>query len=232
MTDYQDWQSFPTAQAGNLFTNPTQNLATGNYPGPVVPVTSYSSLSAVIVPSAGAGQLIVSHWADAAGTIAAEADTFLFRPGANLIMRTPLRAPYVQLTLKATSVANLVASTFATLLASSSDRISYPVPGQQGGVDNTVLAAGAVDQWRMPAINSGSAMLGFLPGNTLAVLQVEVFATNELDVFAYHIMFPQKPAALLTQPLELPGQITVIQVTNTDGANAHSYGVSLICPPQ
>jgi hypothetical protein len=45
-------------------------------------------------------------------------------------------------------------------------------------------------------------------------------------------MFPVAPKALLMQPLQLPGEITIVQVVNTDGANAHSYGVSLICPPQ
>jgi len=232
MNDYPDWQQFPTAMGGNLFPAVAQDLTPGAHPTPVVPVTSYSSLSVVISPTAGAGTLTVSHWADPAGTVSAESDTWRYRPGAALVMRTPLRAAYVSLTLTVTSPGNLTASTWASLLASASDRVSYPVTAQQAGVDNTVLDGGAVDQWRMPAINAGPAMLAFAPGNTLAVLQVEVYTTDELDNIMYHLMFPALPAAAVMQPLQLPGEITVVQVTNTDAANAHSYGVTLLCPPQ
>src|SRR5690348_4905847 len=152
MNDYPDWQQFPTAMGGNLFPAVAQDLTPGAHPTPVVPVTSYSSLSVVISPTAGAGTLTVSHWADPAGTVSAESDTWRYRPGAALVMRTPLRAAYVSLTLTVTSPGNLTASTWASLLASASDRVSYPVTAQQAGVDNTVLDGGAVDQWRMPEI--------------------------------------------------------------------------------
>lgn len=231
MTDYQDWQSFPTAMGMNLFPAVSQVLAPGVHPGAVQTVSSFSSLAVAIVPSAGAGQLTVNHWSDAAGTVSAESDTWQFRVGGNLVMRTPLRSPYVSLSLNVTSPGNLTASTWATLLASQSDRITYPIPGQQAGVDNTVLAGGAVDQWRMPAIASGAAMLTFLPGNTLSKLTVEVIAEDELGNALYHIMFPTAPVGLLMQPLILPGVVTIIQITNTDATNAHSYGVNLVCSP-
>jgi hypothetical protein len=232
MTDYPDWQTFPNAMGVNLFPAVSQILAPGDHPTAVIPVTSYSSLSVVILPSAGAGRLTVSHWADAAGTVSAETDVFRFRPGAALVMRTPLRSAYVSLKIHASGAVNLVASTWATLLASTSNGISFPITGQQAGVDNTVLAGGATDQWRLPAVVAGNAMLAFLPGNTLGVVTVEVFVTDELDVEMYEVMFPSAPKALFMQPLQLPGEITIVQVVNTDGANAHSYGVSLICPPQ
>lgn len=232
VTDFPDWQSFPNAIGGNLFSTPTATLPPGTYDTPVVPVTSFSSLSAVIVPTAGAGQLVVAHWVDALGTIAAEADIFRYRPAAPLVVRTPLRASYVSLALVVTSPGDLTASFWATLLASSSDRVTYPVTGQQAGIDTRSLGAGAVDQWRMPGINSGQAMLAWAPADTSAKLTVEVFCTDENDNGLYHVMYPVATTAHLMQPLCLPGEITVVQVTNTDGVAAHSYGVSLICPPQ
>lgn len=231
MTDYPDWQQFPNAIGPNLFPAASVNDPTGTYPGTVLAVSSYASLSVAIVPTAGAGKLIVQHWTDAAGTMSAETDTYRFRVGAALVVRLPLRATYVQLTLEVTSGANLVASTWAALLNSSSERVTFPVGGQQAGTYDTVIAASAVDQWRMPAINAGNAMLSFLPGNTLGVLQVEVIAQDELGNRLYEIMFPVLPTAIFNQPLQLPGEVTIVEITNTDAANAHSYGVSLICPP-
>jgi len=231
MSDYPDWQQFPTAMGGNLFPAVAQDLTPGAHATPVVPVTSYSSLSVVILPTAGAGQLTVSHWADPAGTVSAETDTWRYRPGAALVMRTPLRAAYVSLTLTVTSPGNLTASTWASLLASGSDRVSYPVTGQVANIDDRPLPGGAVDQWRMPAVVGGAAMLAFAPADALGKLQVEVYVTDELDNEMYMVMFPVAPAAPLMQPLQLPGEITVVQVTNTDPATPHTYGVTLLCPP-
>ena len=232
MTDFPDWQQFPTAMGGNLFGAVSQNLAPGPHPTAVIPVTSYSSLSVVVAPAAGAGQLTVAHWADPAGTVSAETDTWRFRPGAALVMRTPLRAAYVSLTLTVTSPGNLTASTWASLLASTSDRVSYPVTGQVANIDSRPLAAGAFDQWRVPAIVAGPAMLAFKPADATGKLTVEVYTTSELDVEDYMIMFPVAPTVPLMQPLQLPGDITVVQVTNTDGVSAHTYGVTLTCPSQ
>jgi hypothetical protein len=232
MSDYPDWQTFPTAMAGNLLTSASQTLTPGHHVTGVLPVTSFASLSIVIVPTAGACQVTVNHWADAAGTISTETDTFRARVGGALVVRLPLRSAYVSIDLFVTSAGNLVASTWATLLNSASDRVSFPVPGQQAGAENTVVNAGATDQWRMPAINAGAAVLAFLPGNTLAKLTVEVFTEDELGNVMYHLMWPVAPAAGITQALQLPGEIVVVQIVNTDGAAAHSYGVSLVCPAQ
>ena len=232
MTDYPDWQTFPVAMGANLFPSVAQTLAPGAHTSAVIPVTSFSSLSLVILPTAGAGQIIVNHWADALGTVSADTDTYRYRVGAPLVVRTPLRAAYVSITLNVTSAGALTASTWAILLAGTSDRVSFPVGGQQAGVDNTTLAGGATDQWRMPAICAGNSMLTFLPGNTLAKLTVEVFTEDELGNEMYHLMFPVAPVNGIMQPLVLPGEVTLVQVVNTDGANAHSYGVSLVCAPQ
>lgn len=231
MTDYPDWQTFPNAMSGNQFTVSTATLPPGSYPIDIQPVSSFSSLAVVIVPTAGAGKLTVNHWVDPGGTVPAESDVFRFRPGAALVVRTPLRAPYVGLTIDSTGAGDLIASFWASLLASSSDRVTYPVTGQQAGIDTRPLAAGAVDQWRMPAINAGPALLAFAPADTSGKLKVEVIATDELDSPMYHIMFPLTPTAAIHQALQLPGEITVVQVTNTDGVASHTYGVSLICPP-
>lgn len=232
MTDFPDWQQFPNAIASNLFTAANQTLTPGVHNGNVLPVSSFSSLGVVIQPSAGAGKLTVNHWIDAAGTMSAESDVFRFRVGAALVMRTPLRAPYVSLSLNVTSAGSLTANTWATLLSGASDRIAYPLPSQQAGIENTVLAGGAEDQWRLPAIVSGDAFLTFLPGNTLGVVTVEVIAEDELGNTLYHIMFPQAPTNFLNIPLSLTNDVIIVQVVNTDGANAHSYGVSLITPAQ
>lgn len=232
MSDYPDWQQFPTAMGGNMFPAVTQDLIPGAHATPVIPVTSYSSLSVVIVPAAGAGTLTVSHWADEAGTVSAETDTWRFRPGASLVMRTPLRAAYVSLSIAVTSPGNLTASTWASLLSSASDRVSYPVTGQVANIDTRPLAGGAVDQWRMPAVVGGAAVLAFAPADATGKLSVEVFTTDELDNEMYMVMFPVAPTVPLMQALQLPGEITVVQVTNTDAANPHTYGMTLLCPPQ
>jgi len=231
MTDYPDWQNAPTAMSGNLFADSTATLPAGTYDTAVIPVTSFSSLSVAIVPTTGAGQLIVSHWVDAAGTIAADADLWRFRPGSPLVVRTPLRAAFVKLTVVVTSAADLTASFWATALASSSDRVSYPVPGQQAGTDHGTLAPGALDQWRMPALVAGPAMLAYSPADASGMLFVEVVATDELDNQLYHLLYAVNPISPLMQPLILPGDIILVQVFNVDGAASHDYAVSLACVP-
>lgn len=232
MSDYPDWQTFPNAIGSNLFPGASVNLATGAYPGAVLPASSYSSLSVTVVPASGAGTIVIQHWSDAAGTMSAQTDTFRFRQGAALVVRVPLRATYVQLTLNVTSGANLVASTWAALLNSSSERVTFPVAGQQAGAGPArVLPASAQDQWRVPAICAGNGMLAFAPADATGKLQVYVQAADELGAQLYYIMPPAQPVALLMQPLALPGQVTEIVVTNTDAGAPHTYAVSLICPP-
>lgn len=230
--DYPDYQAFASSMGANLFAGAQQVLAPGAHNTAVVPVTSYQSLSVIVAPTTGAGNLVVSHWVDPAGTISASMDTFRFRVGTALVLRMPLRAPYVQLTLNVTSVANLTATTWATPLASSSDRISFPVGGQQAGDPTQILAAGVVAEWRVPAICAGPAMLMMRPGDTSGKITFAVNAADEKDNILYPIMQAVAPTVLTMQPLQLPGQITEIFVTNTDTVNPHEYGVSLICPPQ
>lgn len=230
MTDYPDWQSFPSAQSGNLFSAISQTLAPGNYATAVLPATSFSSYSAVILPTSGAGRLVISHWADSAGTVSIATDTFIYAQGAALVVRGPLRGPYVQLTIQVTSAGNLVASTWATLLASSSSRITYPVATQQAGDESQTLSGGVQAQWRVPAIVSGPAMLLYFPGDATGKITVQVVATDELANVVYTIFPTAAPVANLVQPLQLPDKIVLMKITNTDTVN-HSYGVSLICPP-
>lgn len=232
MTDFPDWQQFPSAVGANLWPVPDATLPPGTYSTGIVPATSFSSLSIVMTASAGAATITVNHWMDAGGTLTAESDMFRVRVGAALVVRTPVRAAFVEVIITVTSPGDMTGTFWTALLASSSDRVSFPVPGQQAGVENTVLAAGATDQWRMPAINSGAATLTFAPGNTLAKLSVEVYTEDENGNVMYHVMFPVSPSGTITQSLMLPGEVTVAQVVNTDASTAHSYGVSLICPPQ
>lgn len=181
---------------GNLFAAAQQNLAPGAYSTPVLPVTSYQSLSVIVAPTAGAGNLVVSHWTDPAGTISAEMDTFRFRVGAALVMRTPLRAPYLQLTLNVTSPGSMTATTWATPLASASDRISFPVAGQQAGNPLQSLGAGVIATWRVPAICAGPAMLMMNPADTSGKITFTVNAADELDNLLYPVMQAIAPTAL------------------------------------
>lgn len=230
MPDFPDWQAFPSAQGANLFTAVSQTLPPGTYTSVVMPVTSFSSLSAVINPSSGSGQLLVNHWADSAGTVSADTDTFLFTQGAALVVRTPLRSPYMSLTLKVTSAGNLVATTWATLLASSSARVTFPVPTQQAGDESQTLGGGVQAQWRIPAIVSGPGMLLYFPGDNSGKITVQVVATDELANVLYTVFPTTAPTANLVQPLQIPDKPILIKITNTDTVN-HSYGVSLIVPP-
>src|SRR5487761_1674881 len=96
MTDFPDWQSFPNAQSDNLFTTFNQTLAPGTHSTAVLPALSWSSIMIAVVASAGAGQIQLNHYADAAATMQIDSDNWPFNANTALRARSPLRVMFIK----------------------------------------------------------------------------------------------------------------------------------------
>lgn len=232
MTDYPDWQVFSNAQSTNLFPDFTQVLAPGVNDGTMIAALSWSSLIIIAEAGDGAGQLTVTHFADEAGTLSIDSDTWPVNSTTKLVVRTPLRGPYVRIDVNVTSAGNMTLFNWANFLSASSDRISFPV-GQQNLSDfNHALAASGDITYTAGEITAGMAYFYFKPYDTTGKLAVVLHAVDELGNPAQLIADWGKPTALLHELITVPDLILQVEVQNTDATATHTYDFSLTIPPQ
>lgn len=232
MTDFPDWQQFPNAQGGNVFPAFTQTLTPGVHSTALIPATNWSSVTLVVEPSAGAAQVQIGHYADLAGTMEIDSDTWPVNATTRLVVRTPLRGPYVKLTITVTSAGNLTASTWASFLSSSSDRISFPVSTQNLSDFAHSLAANGTKTYSVGEISAGHALFYFKPYDTTGKLEVSIHAVDELGNSGQLIADFGQPTGIVQQLIMVPDNIVTVEVDNKDATTAHSYDFSLTIPPQ
>lgn len=229
VTDFPDWQAAAATQSPNQFPTFIQTLAPGLHPGGIVPVYSWSSLNLICVASAGAAKAIVTHWADLAGTQQVGADQWGFTTTTALAARVPLRGPFCQLSINVTSAGNLTAETWAAFLTADVTRISFPV-GNQQVTDSRTLTPGQVVKFNVPIIASGPATWSYNPFDTSGKLAVAINSVDELGNLITIVSNRGNPAGLDNAVIYVPDQIIQVQVTNTDGAANHGYGLTLTVP--
>lgn len=232
MPDYPDWQSYPTAQSDNLFPDYTQTLPPGLNKGTVLPALSWSSILMMASPTAGAGQLQITHYADAAATQPIDSDTWPVNATTRVVVRSPLRGKYVRLDYTVTSATDLTVNNWANFLSATSDRISYPVAAQNLSDFDHSLAPGAVATYDIGEIAGGQAFFYVKPYDNAGKLDVVMFAVDELGNSGQLICDFGGPTAILRQQLAVPDTIIRVQVTNTGASTTRSYDFSLTIPPQ
>ena len=232
MSDSPDWQSFPNAQSNNIFAAFAQTLTPGVHQGVIQPATSWSSLTITVSASAGAAQVTVNHYVDAAGTQQIDSDTWPVNVSCQLRVRTPLRGRYVRIDVNVTSPGNLTAQTWANFLSVSSDRISFPVSQQNASDFNHSLVANGTALYTLGSICAGQALFYIRPRDTTAKLQAQIHAVDELGNPGELIAYFGLPAAPVQQLIVVPDLILQVEIDNTDGAAPHAYDFSLTIPPQ
>lgn len=232
MTDYPDWQTFPNAQSDNLFTSFTQVLTPGAHATAVLPALSWSSIMIIVSPSAGAGQVQIGHFTDAAGANQIDSDTWPVNANTALRVRSPLRGKYVKITITVTSAGNMTTETWANFLSASSDRISFPISQQNLSDFNHSLAASGTATYSVGEIAAGYALFYARPRDTTGKLQFTIHAVDELGNSGQLIAYFGLPTAPVQQLIVVPDLIVTVEVDNTDAAAAHAYDFSLTIPPQ
>lgn len=232
MPDFPDWQQFPNAQSDNLFAAFTQTLTPGVHSTALIPATNWSSVIIIVEPSAGAAQVQIGHYADLAGTQQIDSDTWPVNATTRLVVRTPLRGPYVKLTITVTSAGNLTAGTWANFLSASSDRISFPVSTQNLSDFAHALAANGTKTYSVGEISAGQALFYFKPYDTAGKLEVSIHAVDELGNSGQLIAEFGQPTATVQQLIMVPDNIVTVEIDNKDGAAPHTYDFSLTIPPQ
>lgn len=232
MTDYPDWQTFPNAQSDNLFPGFTQTLTPGAHLGQVLPALSWSSLMLIANPTAGAGKVMINHFADAAGTQQIDSDQWPVNASTRLVVRTPLRGKYVRIDITVTSAGSMTLENWANFLSASSERISFPVSNQNlSDFDFTVLASGT-KTYTSGEIAAGSALFYFKPYDALGKLEVSIHGVDELGNPGQLVAEFGQPTALVQQTIVVPDIILQVEVDNKDAGASHSYDFSLTIPPQ
>lgn len=231
MTDYPDWQTFPNAQSDNLFASFTATIAPGTVSTAVLPALSWSSIMIAVSASAGAGQIQLNHFADAAATQQIDSDNWPFNAGTALRVRSPLRGKFVRIDIIVTSAGDLTGQFWANFLSASSDRISFPVGSQNLSDFDRTLAAGGSATYDIGEIVGGQAFFYIKPYDTAAGLQVVMFVVDENGNPGQLICDFGKPTAIVRQQLAVPDQIVRVEIDNV-GSAAHSYDFSLTVPPQ
>lgn len=232
MTDFPDYQTYPNAQSDNLFTAFTQTLAPGLHSSPVLPALSWSSLMLIVSPSAGAAQVQINHFADAAGTLQVDADKWPVNTLTNVVVRTPLRSKYVRVDITVTSAGSLTARTWANFLSATSDHISFPVAQQNVSDFNHSLPANGTALYQLGEICAGEALFFYNPKDAAGKNRVSIHAVDELGNSGQLIAYFGLPAAVVQQLIVVPDLMLVVEIDNTDGTAAHLYDFSLTVPPQ
>lgn len=232
MTDYPDWQTFPNAQSDNLFPSFTQTFTPGLHTGTVLPALSWSSIMVIAAPSAGAGKIMLTHFADAAATESIDSDTWDINASTRIVVRSPLRGKYVRIDYQVTSAGSMTVQNWATFLSASSDRISFPVSTQNLSDFAHTLAASGSALYNSGEITAGFALFYFKPYDATGKLNVVIHAVDELGNPSTLIADFGAPTATVQQLIVVPDMILQVEVDNTDAANPHEYDFSLTVPPQ
>jgi hypothetical protein len=232
MTDYPDWQTFPNAQSDNLFAQYNATLAPGTYSTAVLPALSWSSIMIATSASAGAGQIQLNHYADAAATQQIDSDNWPFNANTGLRVRSPLRGKFVRIDIIVTSAVSLVGEFWANFLSASSDRISFPVSQQNLSDFDHSLPASGTATYDIGEIVGGQAFFYVKPYDATGKLAVAMFVVDELGNPGQLICDFGTPTAIVRQQLAIPDKIVRVEIDNNDGTAAHSYDFSLTVPPQ
>lgn len=232
MSDYPDWQTAASTQSGNVFAAFTQTLAPGNHQGVITPVYSWASLNMIVVPTAGAAKVTVSHFADQAGTQPIGSDTWDTNTATSLTVRVPLRGPYVRVDINVTSAGNLTAETWGTFQTQPADRVSFPISGQLVFEASNTLAASASKTYVVPRMAAGRSNWSFVPFDNAGALNPYIQAVDELGTLICRIADRANPTVNDNAILELPDQILQVVVVNESSTAAHSYGFCLAIAPQ
>lgn len=232
MTDFPDWQAFPNAQSDNLFSMFAATLAPGTYSTAVLPALSWSSIIIIAGASAGAGQIQLNYYADAAATQQIDSDNWPFNASTQLRVRSPLRGKYIRIDIIVTSPGNLTGEFWANFLSASSERISFPVGSQNVSDFSRALAANASATYDLGEIVGGQAFFYINPYDATGKLNAYMIVVDENGNNGQLICDFGNPTAILRQQLAIPDKIVRVTIDNTDGTTAHTYDFSLTVPPQ
>lgn len=232
MTDYPDWQVSASTQSGNMFSLFSSSLPAGTYLTTIQPAYSWESLSLIVTASAGAAKITVIHYADPLGTQTIGTDTWSVNSATSLTVRLPVRGPYVQVKTTVTSGVNFVSTTWASFQTYAADRVSFPIEGQIIFESANTLGASATKTYTMPRTCAGSANWSYVPFDNSGALAVYVQAVDELGAIIARVSDRGNPTGNDNAILEVPDLIIQVVVQNTSAVTAHSYGFSLIVPPQ
>lgn len=229
---HPDYQDIVNTSTPNLFPALTQTIPAGNTVFPVTPVASWGSLQLNVGPQAGQGSARIEHFTDAAGLNSVGFDQWSVIPSCGLIVRSPLRATYVQLSLFASLGVPMTLQSYASMQSTTADKLSFPVGYQSAKFQNTSVPANTLINVRPSHIAAGEAWLYVHPHDAAGKLTVSIQTEDSTGAQVELLYLNGSFAADITQRLLIPDRIVDVLVQNNDVAAPHSLDLTLIIPPQ
>ena len=228
---HPDWQTIVQSQTLNLFAALQPTYGTGNTDTPVIPTGNYGSIQCLCQATGAGMQLSVHTYTDAAGVNEFAVDTLLLRQGGVVQPRFPIRGPFIRLRIFNNSGGSAAALTWAQLVSTATPTMTFPITSAIAGENSRNLAASGTLTYALVVMKPGLANFHFKPADATGKLNVSVFTTDEFSNPVLDIATFTGLVAEVNTQLVLPARPVSMQVINTDGAAAHTYSISLICPP-
>lgn len=227
-TGFPDEQGFATWRADNLLPSSAPALPAGaNVFGPFL-TSNFAGVLLRVVPSAGAGQVRVRWWLDAAATIPAGTDIWSVNASCGLAARIPARGFYADLTVTVAAPGPMTAT--VTLIPDNNVApvVTYPVTGSDITSGLITYAASATVFYVLPFVQPGLASVMAQPVDTTAKLDFAVVSFNPDGTLSQYLARLGTPAAPVVDLVGLTADICGLQVINTDAAATHQARLTLV----
>lgn len=173
----------------------------------------------------------VAWFADSALTQGVGTDTWNVNHSTGLSAIYPVEAPFCKISVNNdTTTAAITGTIYVIGTQINAEVIKYPVTAQSLLLTNIAVLASATNSYHPSFIARGGGLFTFTPSDALGKLNVAIFAEddgfNHLGTL-YTLTGPTAPVSVL---LSFPDQPLGVNVTNTDGAGPHSFGLALVIP--
>lgn len=231
VTGYPDFQQFNSTSTPNLFPAPVITLPPGNTVYPIDPVAGWGSITMDVAAMSGGGSARIDHFADPAGAVSCGFDQWSVTTNTGLLVRSPLRGQFMQLSLFNSGTTPAVFDARASMQSTTADRLTFPVSYQAVAMNGVSVAPSGQAHGYLGRVVAGRGFLFAKAGDGSGKLGVQVLTENSLGVLQ-ELLFENDALGVVMQPLEIPDRITRVSVFNNDAAVAHSLYLSLIVPPQ
>lgn len=225
---HPDFQAYAQWRGLNLLPTFSDTLAAGTYTfGPFL-MTQWSAVWIRAFVSSGNGTFKINWWADSGMTLGLGADTFPISANTSLQCSLPISGPYMEITITSGPVSPLVLNHWVTGSNNNPGRPIFPIVTDQVIDLARSVPASTVFNRSPGFIAGGWGYILFNPNDATQKLTVEVFQTDQSGVVTARIWGPESPPVFVSQQFIIPAQPTIVRITNTDAAAAHSYDLYYI----
>lgn len=179
------------------------------------------------------GAILTIEWFnDTALTQGVGTDTWNITHLTGLAMLYPVQAPFCRIHVTNDQTTAAITGTIYVIGTQiNAERIRYIVTAQTvEQVAQTLLASASI-AYHPAFIASGLATLTFTPTDALGKLSVSLFAEDEAFNHTGILYSNAGPTGQVVVQVSIPDAPLGVNIVNTDAGGPHSFGVTLVIPP-